>query len=442
MGFQQSIDSCLEKTIGSIGLSDAALTHWLEKLSPHLEKLKQTHVARSLPLLHVPERMDDIEAAEQALDKLCKNAGTLVFFGTGGSSLGGQTIAQLGGWNIPGDRLKGQKQRPRTRIYDNLDPRTLDGAFKSLDLATTRFVVISKSGSTAETLCQAIVALSAVKEAGLESKIPKLFLGVTEPAKDGQQNGLRALFTHYKIPMLDHDPDVGGRFSALTNVGLLPGLARGLDVRAIRKGALAVVAQALDASRPDQVPAAIGAAVCVGLAKEKGITNMVMMPYADRLEQFASWYVQLWAESLGKDGEGSTPVAALGPVDQHSQLQLYMDGAPRHMVTVLRTACRGIGPVISPELALKAGAGYLAGKFIGDLVQAQQSAVPQALAQAGRPVRTFDIDPLDEEALGGLMMHFMLETILAAGLLGIDPFDQPAVETGKRLTREKLAHPA
>ncbi len=438
MGVRQAIDGCREETVGPRGLGEDSLAEWLWKLEPHLEALKQRHSARSLPVLHVAESTDDIEAAEQALGRLSRNAGTIVFFGTGGSSLGGQTIAQLGGWNIPGERGEGQKQRPRVRFYDNLDPRTLENALKHLDLESTRFVVISKSGGTAETLSQAITALDAVKTAGLAAEIPNYFLGVTEPAEAGRENGLRALFNHHQIPMLDHHPGIGGRFSALTNVGLLPGLAQGLDVRALRKGASAVVAAALAADRAEDAAPALGAAIAVGLSKEKGITNMVMMPYADRLERFASWYGQLWAESLGKDGEGTTPIAALGPVDQHSQLQLFMDGAPRHLVTFLRTDCAGSGPVISAELANQAGASYLAGKRVGDLVAAQQSAVPEALIGAGRPVRVFDIDPLDEAALGGLMMHFMLETILAAGLLGVDPFGQPAVETGKRLTLEYL----
>ena len=164
-----------------------------------------------------------------------------------------------------------------------------------------------------------------------------------------------------------------------------------------------------------------------------------MLPYSDRLARFAAWYVQLWGESLGKQGEGTTPVAALGPVDQHSQLQLYLDGAPQHFITIIRERCEGLGPRIAPDLAKAAGADYLAGHAAGDLVAAQQRAIPEALIAAGRPVRTIDLERLDERALGALMMHFMLETILAAHLLGVDPFDQPAVESGKILTRRYLA---
>jgi glucose-6-phosphate isomerase len=146
----------------------------------------------------------------------------------------------------------------------------------------------------------------------------------------------------------------------------------------------------------------------------------------------------LWAESLGKQGEGTSPIACLGPLDQHSQLQLFMDGPREHLVTVLRTATTGQGPKIDPGLAKAAGLEEMAGRYVGDLVAAQSHGVPAALASAGRPVRTFDLSSLDEFTMGALLMHFMLETILAGRLLGIDPFDQPAVELAKVLSRERL----
>ena len=138
-------------------------------------------------------------------------------------------------------------------------------------------------------------------------------------------------------------------------------------------------------------------------------------------------------------GQGTTPIAALGPVDQHSQLQLFLDGPPEHMMTLIRTDCGGKGPLIGADLAELGNVPSLAERTAGDLVAAEQNAIHDALIKASRPVRSIDIPKLDERALGGLMMHFMMETILAARLLGIDPFDQPAVETGKVLTREYLA---
>jgi glucose-6-phosphate isomerase len=438
MVLSQSVEGCLEAKIGKAGLSRPALDRTLARLQPRLASLREDYASGALPLLRVPEWRDDIEAAREALATLTKDARTLVFFGTGGSSLGGQTLAQLGGWGIPGDDGNGgQRDRPRTRFYDNLDPRTLERALSSLDLATTRFVVVSKSGNTPETLVQTIAAIEAVRAAGLGDRIPALFLGLTEP-RSKATNGLRDLCEALSIPTLPHDPNIGGRFSGLTNVGLLPALARGLDVEALRDGAGSVVKALLEARAPQDFAPAVGAAVAVGLAKECGVKVNVMLPYSDRLSRFAAWYVQLWGESLGKNGEGTTPVAALGPVDQHSQLQLYLDGAPQHFITMVRENCAGNGPCVSADLAKIAHAEYLSGHAAGDLVAAQQKAIPEALLAAGRPARTIDLERLDERALGALLMHFMLETILAGHLLGVDPFDQPAVESGKIITRRYL----
>ena len=438
MPFVQSIEGCMEAAIGAAGLSRDALEHRLKKLDAALAGLKSHYEQGTLPLLRVPEQRDDIAAASEALDRLSEGAKTLVFFGTGGSSLGGQAIAQLGGWYIPGAQKADQTRRPRTRFYDNLDPRTLEAALGSLDLARTRFIVISKSGNTGETLIQFFAALQAVKAAGLEDHIAEMFLGLSDPAVTGVENGLRAVCEAHGIALLDHNPDVGGRYAALTNVGLLPALARGLDASALRTGAQQVICDLLESKDAKNFAPALGAAVSVGLAEDRGARVQIMMPYSDRLERFASWYVQLAGESLGKGGKGITPVAALGPVDQHSKLQLYLDGPRDHMITIIRTQCEGIGPRVDAGLAKQAGADYLAERSAGDFVAAQQAAIAHALMETGRPGRTIDLQRLDEQALGGLMMHFMLETILSAHLLGVDPFDQPAVEAGKALTRRHL----
>src|SRR5262245_46184603 len=439
--YTQSIDGCLADTIGACGLSEAELARWLDRVTPAIEALRQDHGASRLALLRVPEETADLDAAERALARLSAGAETIVFFGTGGSGLGGQTLAQLAGWNISGGGGVYDRSRPRTRFFDNLDPLTLEGALRKINLATTRFVAISKSGGTTETLAQVIATIAAVRSAGLEAKIPELFLGVTEPSRPGIKNGLRDLLGSLSIPMLEHHTGIGGRFSCLTNVGLIPAMARGLDARAIRRGARAVVEAMLAAKEARDVPAALGATVLVALAKERGIRTLVLMPYADRLGRFADWWVQLWAESLGKRGEGTSPVPALGPVDQHSQLQLFMDGPREIAVTLIRVATEGTGPVLDPELAAMAGQAFMGGRTIGDIVEAQSHAIANALAKVGRPVRAFDLPRLDEEAIGALLMHFMLETILAGRLLGVDPFDQPAVELAKVLTRERLSNP-
>ena len=174
--------------------------------------------------------------------------------GTGGSSLGGQTLAQLAGHAVPG--VGSLRPPPRLHFMDNLDAGTLETLLNRLPHRTTRFVAISKSGGTAETLMQTIAALSAVKAAGLETRIPDIFLGLTEPAKAGKRNGLRDLLGKYRVPVLDHDTGVGGRFSALTNVGLLPAAMLGLDIAAVREGAGLALAPVLAKKKAAEVPAA------------------------------------------------------------------------------------------------------------------------------------------------------------------------------------------
>ena len=211
----------------------------------------------------------------------------------------------------------------------------------------------------------------------------------------------------------------------------------GLDIGAIRAGAADAYAP-FRAGAAGDAPAAAGAALNLAFAMEgKAIT--VLMAYADRLERFTRWWVQLWAESLGKDGKGSQPVAAIGPVDQHSQQQLYLAGPKDKLFTVLTVAAAGQGPEIDAELARRAGEPGFAGRRIGDLVAAQGRATADTLAKNGRPTRRLHVERLDERTIGELVMHFMLETILTGYALGIDPFDQPAVEEGKILAKRYLA---
>ena len=162
------------------------------------------------------------------------------------------------------------------------------------------------------------------------------------------------------------------------------------------------------------------------------------MPYSDRLRLFSAWFGQLWAESLGKDGRGTAPIAAAGPVDQHSLFQLFNGGPKDKLVTFVMTNAAGAGPKMPESYGADPLVGYLAGHTIGDLVDCEQRASAETLARNGRAVRIFTIDTLDERSLGALLMHFMLETIIAGDLMGVNPFDQPAVEEGKVLTREYL----
>ena len=199
--------------------------------------------------------------------------------------------------------------------------------------------------------------------------------------------------------------------------------------------------QALQSS-PRDCPPAFGAALNVALLWQKRIGTCVLMPYVDALASFGLWFRQLWAESLGKNGTGTTPIRAMGTVDQHSQLQLYLAGPADKFYTLILMPRAGTGGRVAPESAADEAIAYLVQRSMGDLLDAEQRATLETLAANGRPVRAITIPQLDEHTIGALMMHFMLETIIAADLLGVNPFDQPAVEEGKRLARDYLAQMA
>ncbi|MEM1371820.1 MAG: glucose-6-phosphate isomerase [Pseudomonadota bacterium] len=441
LSYTQSIDLCWASALGGHGLTSESFEPYTANADNALQQLQAELKDGSLPLLTLPAKVEDLHIAEGALADFLSGAKRVVFFGTGGSSLGGQTLAQIAQNSPSGPTRPDGGQAPAVVFCDNLDATTLNAVLAPDTLSQTRFVVTSKSGGTAETLAQAIAALSAVDKAGLSSNVPSMFLGLTEPDKAGKVNGLRALFASRDIPLLEHHTGIGGRYSCLTNVGLLPAKVLGVDVFDVRKGAASVLEALAKARTAAEFPPAFGAAAMLALVEEHGTGNLVMMPYDDRLARFAGWYVQLWAESIGKDGRGSTPMACLGPLDQHSQLQLFMDGPRSHAMTILRCGDAPEAPVIDADMAALAGCDYLAGRKVGDVVRAQAHALPEALAKAGRPVRTFDIPSLTPFSLGALLMHFMLETILAGRMMGIDPFDQPAVELAKVLTRQRLQAP-
>ena len=433
MPLTQSTDLALETRIGRHGVPDAALKDALARAEAALGWLRARHDDGTLPLLRYPGRTDDLAGIRDAAERLSIGASDIVVLGTGGSSLGGQALAQLAGYGVSG--VDALRSPPRLHFVDNLDPVSFSALLDRLQLRTARFAAISKSGGTGETLMQAIAALHALKQAGL--KAADHVIGISEPANAGKANGLRALLAPEGVAFLDHDTGVGGRFSVLTNVGLLPAACLGLDIAKVRRGAGAALAPVLDGKPVADVPAALGAALAVAAA-DGGRTISVLMTYADRLEKFSRWYVQLWAESLGKNGKGTTPVAALGPVDQHSQLQLFIAGPRDKLFTVVTTNTGGAGAKMDAELAARAGEPGFAGKTIGDLVAAQGRATAETLAKNGCPVRSIQLATLDEAAFGELLMQFMLETIVAAQLLGVDAFDQPAVEEGKALAKRYL----
>ncbi|MFZ5931312.1 MAG: glucose-6-phosphate isomerase [Pseudomonadota bacterium] len=425
MSYTQNIDGCF----GVDRLTKPGFEAILGSAAPALEKLRAQYADGSLPLLRLPEARDDLAECEKLAAHLLKDTSNLVLLGTGGSSLGAQALAQsVDKYRPIGGPREGE---PRFHFLDNLDPFAMDAVLGQLDLRTTRFLVISKSGNTAETMSQALSVIAALIAAG-GGKYMKYHFGViTEPG----DRATRRLAAQYDIPVVDHPPGVGGRYSVLSSVGMVPAYCLGLDAAAIRVGAASVLAPVLAGATAADVPAAVGAALTIACENTLGARNQVVMPYGDRLERFAMWHRQLWAESLGKDGKGTTPIAALGPVDQHSQLQLYLGGPRDKLYTILTQGLAGKGPRIvsaDPELA------YLNGRTVGDLADAEQRATIDTLIANTRPARTLNVPVPDAHTIGALFMHFMLETIIAAHILGVDPFDQPAVEQGKLLAKKYL----
>jgi glucose-6-phosphate isomerase len=431
MHYRQIIDDMFERQVGARGLSDAAWRRELEACKPALDRLRQRHSDGSLPLLRLPAARADLAALQPPAQRLRREFDHVVILGTGGSSLGGQTLASLADLGF-GPRAGA----PRLWFMDNVDPATFEELFARLDMARTAVIAISKSGGTAETLAQLLVILDRMQRELGTGHVAQHLLAITEPG----DNPLRRIAGRIGCPVLEHDPGIGGRYAALSLVGMLPAMVAGLDAAQVRAGAGTVLDQALGANEGGGSEPAIGAALSIALWRERGIATTVLMPYVDRLAHFGLWYRQLWAESLGKQGMGTTPIRAVGTVDQHSQLQLYLDGPADKMFTVLiaDTAC--VGPRM-PAALLDGdkGLAYLGERTLGDLILAEADATAATLAKAGRPVRLMRIGKLDEAVMGALMMHFFLETIIAADLLGIDAFDQPAVETGKVLTRQYLA---
>jgi glucose-6-phosphate isomerase len=430
MLYTQVIDDALESKVGKKGLSQAVLDRELARTAPALDKIRKWKDDGTLPLLKLPARRDDLEALKPHVERFAKFEHVVVM-GSGGSSMSGKTLVAL-----KDQGFGPMKGRPTLHFMDNVDPARFAALASQLPLDKTGFIPISKSGGTPETLMATFTAIAAIEAKLGKAAVASNMIAITEPT----DNSLRKLMKRYGATILDHDPKIGGRYTIFSLVGALPGLIGGVDCAALREGAASVLDPVLAAKDPKGLAPAIGAALSVGLAQERGINITVMMPYVDRLEGFAFWYRQIWAESLGKSGKGTTPIRAMGTIDQHSQVQLYLGGPIDKLFTLVISDSTGQGTKLTPEmLGGDKALDYLTNQTMGDLLLAEADAVAATLAKNGRPVRVIRIPTVDERVMGALMMHYMLETMFAAELWGIDAFDQPEVEASKVLTRQYLS---
>ena len=361
----------------------------------------------------------------------------VVVLGIGGSALGPialRTALCAPAWNQLDDTARGG--HPRLHVLDNVDPRTIAALLDHLRLERTLFVVTSKSGGTAETMAQFLVVADRLRQAGRPLGQHVVF--VTDP----QKGALRALARQESVPALDVPANVGGRFSVLSPVGLLPAALVGIDTGALLEGAADMRTRCapVDVTRN---PAGAFAVLQWLADTQVGKGTHVLMPYSDALRDMAAWFVQLWAESLGKvgaDGQGigPTPLAALGATDQHSQVQLFMEGPANKTVTFLAVA-RPERDVTIPSLFGEVPElGYLGGHTLFELLDVERRATAGALARRGRPNMTLTLDAVDAWHLGALFMLFELATVYAGELYAVNPMDQPGVELGKQFTYAML----
>jgi glucose-6-phosphate isomerase len=364
----------------------------------------------------------------------------VVILGIGGSALGPialRTALRPSGWNMLDDKARGGY--PRLHVLDNVDPETIDALLGRLRLERTLFIVTSKSGGTAETMAQFLIVHDRITRAKLD--VTKQMVFVTDP----KQGALRPLAQHLQVPALDIPASVGGRFSVLTPVGTLPAALIGIDVKSLLSGAGAM-AKRCESPELTKNPAGVYAMLqwLADTRLKKKI--VVFMPYSDPLRDFAGWFVQLWAESLGKrrpdgTGVGSTPLAALGATDQHAQVQLFMEGPADKTVTFVAVEKRAADVTIPPLFGDVKELGYLGGHTLGELIDIEQRATAGALARRGRPNMTIRLERVDASHVGELMMLLEIATAYAGQLYGIDAFNQPGVELGKQFAYALLGRP-
>lgn len=371
--------------------------------------------------LRVVEYEDDLPELKEIAHRFQNEFADVVILGTGGSSLGGKCICAFA-----------KSDKPKLHFVDNIDPATFAELFAVINPSSTGVLVISKSGNTSETLAQFNVFLQWLQTRLTPSEVSGRVKIITQE----RSSPLREIGNKKNFDILNHDPNIGGRFSAFSLVGILPALIAGIDISSFRKGAATTLIYTRK-KRHNSAPAQ-GAALKLAAAKHATLATDILMLYSDKLFWFGQWYRQLWAESIGKDGYGATPVPFLGTVDQHSQLQLYLDGPSDKLFTAIMHGYEDIGISVNPSATGEVSLGALEQRTLGDLINASQRGTLDALMAAHRPVRTIATGELNAAALGALMMHFMLETIITADLLGVDPFNQPAVEEGKTRTKQYL----
>lgn len=386
-----------------------------EEISGKLAKTDQKIEAKNYDFIEELRSERYLTQVETTLDNL-KWAETLVVIGIGGSDLGGRALIEA--------FYQQDAAMKVLFVGDTTDPVSLKRLLDQINLNKTVFNVVSKSGGTLETLSTYVFFKAQVKK--ITANWAKHFVFTTSSVS----GILKEEAERHSVMVLPVPEGVGGRFSVLTPVGLLPALAIGIDIKKLTSSAYEF------SQNSDSRMMAKDLAKAYFELFHQNIKIAVMMTYSVQLQEFARWYRQLFAESLGKNDTGILPIKAWGPADQHSQLQFYNEGTPLQSVLIIKVENRKDNFVLSdidvPE------AQYLNGKDFNQLVNLEAEATATSLTNHGRPNALLGISELDEKALGELFMLFELTVVYLADLFEVNGFDQPGVEESKKLVNQAL----
>lgn len=398
---------------GRIGACHGIKEEEIDELMPKIRNALDTVLQRKWGFMNLPYDKGLVDK----IKGMKINCEDFVVIGIGGSSLGNRALHNS--LNHPFGN------KPRIFILENVDPTTINALLDVIDPKKTVFNVITKSGTTAETIANFMV---------LKKFMDKERIIVTT---DPEKGDLRKIAKDSGYATLDIPPEVGGRFSVLSSVGLLSSAVSGIDISRLLEGARYV--DLLSKNRDIWKNPACMSAVLQYLFYKKGRNISVFMPYSDKLRDLAEWFCQLWAESLGKcEGVGSTPVRTLGVIDQHSQLQLYMEGPHDKVITFVKIKDFNSVVEIPRDFQNYKSINYLGGHTINELIQAEQEATELALTKNERPNCTITLDNISPFTVGALIYMLEIQTAFIGELFGIDAFSQPGVEEGKQITNALL----
>ncbi len=429
-------NNMMDTSIGERGISVSDMESVRDRAVEALRSVQKARGTGWLGWTELPYNQEEVVVEiELIAEKIRKSCENFVVLGIGGSALGPITVFQslkhLYYNELPSEKRNG----PRFYVADNVDPERMNALFDIIEPEKTVFNVITKSGATSETMSQYLIVSEMLKKK-LGSDWSRHIVATT----DEKKGNLIKLAEKEGFPTFVIPDGVGGRFSELCPVGLLPAAVLGIDVRKLLEGAAAMDERCK--SEDIYANPALTTAILQYLAMNGGKNVSVMMPYSDALKSFADWYCQLWGESLGKsedrDGNyvyaGQTPVKSLGATDQHSQLQLYTEGPFDKVVTFIGVE-EFRNDVLIPEGCEEfPDVHFLSGNAMSRLINTEMKATAYALSKAQRMNMTVTVDKIDEFTVGGLLYLFEMQTAYAGELLNVDAYNQPGVEEGKNAT--------